>query len=435
MYDRRVRFSALSNLCQLFARRLGAPLSGEAGVGRAILPWALCLVVAAEGCPQTRLPNLVPTPYDADKRSFNVHDPLPETDIGPDTGARPPGFLQERSEPRRTQECPGTLGRSARRHEQRSPGPAGGTAGRHQPVRPASFIRTLCRSSTSVASTICLRAVRWCVNEPPALRRRSAAQDAERCSKTAGVNPAARRESAAWASRLRTALVAVCVLALLASDVSTRLCRSEDRPVDRGGGQGPCHARDAAGDRRGAGLSGRAAGLARRLVWNSRQQPPPRGGDRACRHGVSVFRQHAGPRQVRRQVQKAVDFLLSRFQPNGFIFDEGNTGHGPMYDHGFATLFLAEVYGMTRTPRVRNSLERAVQLIINSQNKEGGWRYEPDSKDADLSVTICQIMALRARGTRGSSSPKRRSIAAPNTCASARRPKGASAISSPRCGR
>jgi hypothetical protein len=110
MHDRRVRFPALSNLCQLLARRLGAPFRGEAGVGRAILPWALCLVMAAEGCPQTRLPNLVSTPYDADKRSFNVHDPLPETDIGPDTGARPPGFLQERSEPRRTQESQELLG-------------------------------------------------------------------------------------------------------------------------------------------------------------------------------------------------------------------------------------------------------------------------------------------------------------------------------------
>ena len=106
------------------------------------------------------------------------------------------------------------------------------------------------------------------------------------------------------------------------------------------------------------------------------------------------------------QVQKAVDFLLSRFQPNGFIFDEGNTGHGPMYDHGFATLFLAEVYGMTRTPRVRNSLERAVQLIVNSQNKEGGWRYEPDAKDADLSVTICEVMALRAARNAGIFVPK-----------------------------
>ena len=110
MHDRRVRFSALSNLCQLLAQRLVAPLRGELGVGRAMLPCALCLVVAAQGCQQTRLPNLVPTPYDADKRSFNAHDPLPETNIGPDMGARPPGFMQERSEPRRTQESQELLG-------------------------------------------------------------------------------------------------------------------------------------------------------------------------------------------------------------------------------------------------------------------------------------------------------------------------------------
>lgn len=107
-------------------------------------------------------------------------------------------------------------------------------------------------------------------------------------------------------------------------------------------------------------------------------------------------------------VQRAVDFLLTRCQPNGFIYDEGNTGghFGPMYDHGFATLFLGEVYGMTRNAQVRTNLERAVRLIVNSQNKEGGWRYEPDSKDADLSVTVCQIMALRAARNSGIYVPK-----------------------------
>ncbi len=138
MHDRRVRFPALLNLCQLLARRLGAPFRGEAGVGRAILPWALCLVVAAEGCPQTRLPNLVPTPYDADKRSFNVHDPLPETDIGPDTGARPPGFLQERSEPRRTQDAQQFLGVPPGGTNNAPPGPPaappGGTSRSDQPA-------------------------------------------------------------------------------------------------------------------------------------------------------------------------------------------------------------------------------------------------------------------------------------------------------------
>jgi hypothetical protein len=77
---------------------------------RRVVPWALCLVLAAQGCQGTRLPNLVPSQYDSDKRSFNVHDPLPETDIGPDMGARPPGFLQERAEPRRTQESQALIG-------------------------------------------------------------------------------------------------------------------------------------------------------------------------------------------------------------------------------------------------------------------------------------------------------------------------------------
>ena len=77
---------------------------------RRVVPWAMCLVLAAQGCQGTRLPNLVPSQYDSDKRSFNVHDPLPETDIGPDTGARPPGFMQERTEPRRTQDAQELLG-------------------------------------------------------------------------------------------------------------------------------------------------------------------------------------------------------------------------------------------------------------------------------------------------------------------------------------
>jgi hypothetical protein len=72
---------------------------------------ALILILTAEGCsPTTRLPSIFPGPGDTDKRSFNVHDPLPETNIGPDTGARPPGFMQEWSEPRRTREAQGVLG-------------------------------------------------------------------------------------------------------------------------------------------------------------------------------------------------------------------------------------------------------------------------------------------------------------------------------------
>ena len=69
-----------------------------------------------------------------------------------------------------------------------------------------------------------------------------------------------------------------------------------------------------------------------------------------------------------------------------------------MYGHGFATLFLGEVYGMTGDETVKEKLQKAVRLIQKTQNSEGGWRYQPVPYDADISVTICQIMALaRAR--------------------------------------
>ncbi len=77
-----------------------------------------------------------------------------------------------------------------------------------------------------------------------------------------------------------------------------------------------------------------------------------------------------------------------------------------MYAHGFGALFLAEAYGMTRRPEIREKLEKAVRLIIDTQNGEGGWRYQPVRADADLSVTICQINALRAARNAGIFVPK-----------------------------
>ena len=72
-----------------------------------------------------------------------------------------------------------------------------------------------------------------------------------------------------------------------------------------------------------------------------------------------------------------------------------------MYGHGFATLFMAEVYGMSPREDLRDKLSRAVKLIVNAQNEDGGWRYQPQRRDADISVTICQIMALRAARNSG----------------------------------
>lgn len=93
-------------------------------------------------------------------------------------------------------------------------------------------------------------------------------------------------------------------------------------------------------------------------------------------------------------VQRAVDYILRSSQESGLLASE--TAHGVMYSHGFATLFLAEVYGMTQDEQVKEKLQKAVRLIQKTQNAQGGWRYMPVPLDADVSVTICQVMALRA---------------------------------------
>ncbi|MBX7168442.1 MAG: terpene cyclase/mutase family protein [Pirellulales bacterium] len=100
-------------------------------------------------------------------------------------------------------------------------------------------------------------------------------------------------------------------------------------------------------------------------------------------------------------VEQCIGFLLQSSQDSGFISLPDASGHGPMYGHGFATLFLAETYGMTRRSELRPRLAKAVQLIVQTQNKEGGWRYQPQRADADISVTICQVMALRAARNAG----------------------------------
>lgn len=104
------------------------------------------------------------------------------------------------------------------------------------------------------------------------------------------------------------------------------------------------------------------------------------------------------------QVERGLGFILRNAQENGLI--AADMSYGPMYGHGYATLFLGEVYGMTGDSRCREALVKAVRLIVTTQNPEGGWRYYPVPQDADLSVTICQVMGLRSARDAGISVPK-----------------------------
>ncbi|MGE3854955.1 MAG: prenyltransferase/squalene oxidase repeat-containing protein, partial [Planctomycetota bacterium] len=98
------------------------------------------------------------------------------------------------------------------------------------------------------------------------------------------------------------------------------------------------------------------------------------------------------------QLRRAIRFLLKSVDHDGVISADGE-GRS-MYGHGFGTLFLAEVYGMSgdaaTTKEIGTVLAKAVQLIGQSQSKAGGWYYSPGSGEDEGSVTVTQLQALRA---------------------------------------
>ncbi len=109
------------------------------------------------------------------------------------------------------------------------------------------------------------------------------------------------------------------------------------------------------------------------------------------------------------QVRKAVQYVLSCANPSGLIgrIDEEQR---PMFGHGFALLFLAQVYGMERDPvqleRIRRVVEKGIELTARSQSRDGGWLYTPDAGGDEGAVTVTQIQGLRAARNVGFDVPK-----------------------------
>jgi len=93
-------------------------------------------------------------------------------------------------------------------------------------------------------------------------------------------------------------------------------------------------------------------------------------------------------------LNKAKDWLLKKAKeaPDGYL---GTS----MYEHGLATLALTEMWGMTRDrsddDEIQKAVETAVNVILRSQNKRGGWRYQPSADGGqDTSVTVMVFVAL-----------------------------------------
>ncbi len=134
-------------------------------------------------------------------------------------------------------------------------------------------------------------------------------------------------------------------------------------------------------------------------------------------------------------IRSALGYLRSQFTPGsqfpagsaeaairGGMF--GSVSGKVMYEQAIATLSVIEAFAALGDASLEPMAEEAIGLIVRSQNSAqkpatlkgptpadsehyGGWRYEPDYEDADLSVSAWQILALRAAVNAGFSVPDR----------------------------
>ena len=141
------------------------------------------------------------------------------------------------------------------------------------------------------------------------------------------------------------------------------------------------------------------------------------------------------PKDYKSNITKTVGFIKSQYHPSS-DYEPGSQKHAlegglisrvnsmySMYEHGIVTLALIEALVELNDSSLEPIIEDAIQLIIRAQNTEhkpkilggpinedsphyGGWRYNPDSTDSDISISGWHILALKAGHMAGLTIPE-----------------------------
>ena len=86
---------------------------------------------------------------------------------------------------------------------------------------------------------------------------------------------------------------------------------------------------------------------------------------------------------------------LVRMQDADGDFFRGNIQNHRLYSQAQAMIAICELYGMTQDPTLRVAAERSVAYAVRTQDRLGGWRYQPGF-DSDTSVTGWFMMGLQS---------------------------------------
>lgn len=116
-------------------------------------------------------------------------------------------------------------------------------------------------------------------------------------------------------------------------------------------------------------------------------------------------------------VEKATRYLVRCQHKSGAFFEPatkednrnprsaGSIKYAP-YWHGIATYAVSEAYGLMRIPELKPVMEKAVAIILDGQQRGGGWDYYyGKGVRRDTSILGWQVQALKAASIAGAETP------------------------------
>jgi len=100
--------------------------------------------------------------------------------------------------------------------------------------------------------------------------------------------------------------------------------------------------------------------------------------------------------KFRQQVADGLSYLKGHQNANGSFCRIG-------YQHGIATMAVAEAFAMTKSAHLKDVAQKAVDFSLAQQNKDGylGWNYHGPCARNDTSVTGWQTMAMKSASSAG----------------------------------
>jgi hypothetical protein len=98
-------------------------------------------------------------------------------------------------------------------------------------------------------------------------------------------------------------------------------------------------------------------------------------------------------------VERALRWLIAQQGRDGSLAGEAGSNDG-VYCHAIATFAMAEAYAVRSNDEagewLRSPVERALQHTLDTRAQDGGWRYQKNQPDGDMSIFGWQLMSLKS---------------------------------------